>query len=295
MIKMKLKGSYTALITPFDDNYEIDEAGYRENIDFQIENGIHGLLPVGTTGESATMSHAEHKKVVDIAVDQVNGKVPVLAGAGSNNTTESLDLCKHAQNTGADAVLIVCPYYNKPTQEGLYQHYKTLADSIDIPLVIYNVPSRTGKNIEAETTLRLAEIDNIIGIKEASGDINQCMKIIKNAPSDFSVMSGNDDITMPLMAIGGKGVVSVVSNMIPDKVSSMCNAMLEDDIKKGREIFTEIYDFCKDMFIETNPIPIKTAMNMIGRPAGKLRLPLVEPLAQNKEKIKAALKDIGLM
>jgi len=234
---MKLEGSYTALITPFNDKYEIDEEGYRQNIDFQIGNGTNGLLPVGTTGESATMTHDEHKRIMDIAVDQANGKIPVLTGAGSNNTLESLDLCKHAENTGADAVLIVVPYYNKPTQEGLYQHYKKIAESIEIPVVVYNIPSRTGVNMTPETLLRLAEIDNIIGVKEASGDINQMMKIIKAAPNDFSVMSGDDGLTLPLMALGGRGVVSVVSNIVPDKVAKMCDLLLGNKIEEAIGIF----------------------------------------------------------
>lgn len=292
---MKLEGSYTALITPFNDKYEIDEVGYRQNIDFQIENGTNGLLPVGTTGESATMSHDEHKRIMDIAVDQANSKIPVLCGAGSNNTTESLGLCKHAENTGADAVLIVVPYYNKPTQEGMYQHYKKIAESIDIPVVVYNIPSRTGINMTPETLMRLAEIDNIIGVKEASGNINQMMKIIKDAPNDFSVMSGDDTLTLPLMALGGRGVISVVSNIIPDKVAKICDLLLKNKIEDARKIHYEMLHLIKMMFIETNPAPIKTAMNLLGRPAGRLRLPLVSPLAQNEEKIKTALKDIGLM
>jgi len=302
---MELKGCYTAIVTPFKKNLEVDYDGLRENIQFQIESNVDGIVPCGTTGEAATLSMEEHKKIIDVAVDECNGKIKVIAGTGSNNTTEAIELTKHAKDAGADACLLIAPYYNKPTQEGIYQHYKKISETIDIPLILYNIKSRTGVNIEVDTILKLSKIKNIIGIKEASGDLNQVSAIIHGVKlmnnENFVLLSGDDTLTMPIMALGGKGVISVVSNIVPREVKALTDYCLSGNFEKAREIHYKLLDLMKVMFIETNPCPVKYAMNVLkeknkkGMNAGNLRLPLVEISDTSKEKVRNVLKNMDFI
>lgn len=291
----KFKGALTALITPFNAEGDIDEEGLRENVKFQLELGIHGLVPVGTTGECATLSYEEHERVIDIVVDEANDRVPVIAGTGSNSTKEAIMLTKYAKDAGADGALLVAPYYNKPSQQGLYEHYKKIAEDVDIPQIIYNIPSRTGINVEAETIVKLAKIENIVGVKEASGNLNQVMQIIKQTDEDFLLISGDDSLTFPILALGGVGVISVAANLVPDKIAKMVNAFFEGDIKASRDIHYELMPLFKALFMETNPSPAKAAMELLGRPAGKPRLPLVEVRPETREKLRKVLADLGLV
>ncbi|KXB00047.1 hypothetical protein AKJ48_02365 [candidate division MSBL1 archaeon SCGC-AAA261O19] len=292
---MTFEGTMTALITPFDENGDFDEEGFRENIKSQIDGGIDGIVPVGTTGECATLSYEEHEKVVEVAVDAADGKVPVVAGTGSNSTKEALMLTNYAAEAGADGVLLVAPYYNKPTQRGLYEHYKKLAEEVNIPQVIYNIPSRTGRNIEAETLIKLSELENVVGVKEASGDLNQVMKIARGSGEDFDILSGDDSLTLPILSLGGVGAVSVASNLVPGKISDLVSSYLEGDVEKARDIHFELMPLFKALFIETNPGPIKAAMNILGKPAGKPRLPLVEAESETKQKLREVMSELGLI
>jgi 4-hydroxy-tetrahydrodipicolinate synthase len=290
------EGAYTAMVTPFDADGKVDEAGLRANVKFQIDHGIHGLVPVGTTGECATLSYEEHNRVIEIVVDEAKGKVPVLAGTGSNSTHEAIMLTRHAKEVGADGALLVVPYYNKPTQRGLYEHYKKIAETIYIPQVIYNIPSRTGVNMLPETMAKLAKLKNIVGVKEASGDLGQIARIIElTKGDDFSVISGDDKLTLEIMALGGVGVISVASNLLPDKVAKMVDYFRSGDIQTARKINDEISPLFKALFIETNPGPVKMAMNWMGMAAGKPRLPLVELEPQNQEKLRKVLVEMGLV
>jgi len=292
---MEIKGLFTAIITPFDKEGGLDEEGLRSNIDFQIEQGVDGIVPVGTTGESATLSEEEHKKVVEISIDQVNGRILVLAGTGSNNTSEAIDYTRHAKDAGADAALMITPYYNKPTQEGIYQHYKKVAEEVDIPIILYTVPSRTMVNIEPETTKRLSEISNIIGIKDASGNLNQVSREIMLCGDDFAVLSGDDSLNLPLISLGGKGAISVASNIVPREMGDLVRSALNGNLERARELHYKLYPLCKILFIETNPAPVKAAMNMIGLSAGDPRLPLVSVRKESEEKIRGVLKDLDLI
>jgi len=290
------EGALTAMVTPFDNDGKIDEEGLRENVKFQIKNGIHGLVPVGTTGECATLSYEEHNRVVEIVVDAAKGKVPVLAGTGSNSTWEAIMLTKHAKEVGADGALLVVPYYNKPTQAGLYQHYKRLAEEVDLPQVIYNIPSRTGVNMQPETMAKLAKLNNVVGVKEASGDLEQIVRIIGlTRGENFIVISGDDSLTLEIMKQGGVGVISVTSNLVPDKVVKIVDSFRSGDIETAKRINDELAPLFKALFIETNPGPVKMAMNLIGMAAGGLRLPLVEPEPENRKKLRKVLVDMGLM
>jgi len=284
------------MVTPFDRNGKVDEEGLRANVNFQIEKGIHGLVPVGTTGECATLSYEEHNRVTEVTVDAARGKVPVLAGTGSNSTWEAIMLTKHAKEVGADGALIVVPYYNKPTQAGLYEHYKKIAEEVDIPQVIYNIPSRTGVNMEAETVARLAEIGNIVGIKEASCNMDQVMRIIDlTRGRDFSMISGEDSLTLSILGLGGEGVISVASNIVPDRIAKLVDTFMAGDLETSRRIHFELMPLFKAMFIETNPGPVKAAMEMMGMAAGNLRLPLVEMRPENREKLRKVLVELGLV
>jgi len=285
-----MRGAMTALITPFK-NGKIDEETYAKLIKRQIENDIDYVVPVGTTGESATLSHDEHKKCIEIAVEVCKGSdTKVLAGAGSNSTHEAIDLAKFAEEKGADAILSVAPYYNKPTQKGLYEHFKAIAEAIDIPVVIYNVPGRTCSNIEVETAIKLFnDIENIVAIKEATGKIENVVAL--SSKSNISILSGDDGINYPILASGGKGVISVTSNLLPKKIAKLVHSALKGDFLTSKEINEELYDLNKILFIESNPIPIKYAMYEAGLlPTLEYRLPLVEPSKENKEKIKKVLK-----
>ena len=284
------------MVTPFDKEGKVDEEGLRENVRFQIKRGIHGLVPVGTTGECATLSYEEHNRVVEIVVDVAKGKAPVLAGTGSNSTWEAIMLTQHAKEVGVDGALLVIPYYNKPTQAGLYAHFKKLAEEVDLPQVIYNIPSRTGVNMIPDTMAKLAKLKNIVGVKEASGDLKQIARIIELTRSeDFSVTSGDDSLTLETMKLGGVGVISVASNLVPDKVAELVNSFRSGDVKRAERINTELASLCKTLFIETNPGPVKMAMNWMGMAAGGLRLPLVELEPENQEKLPKVLIDMGLV
>ncbi len=299
MKNVKLEGNFVALITPLDKDLNVDEEALRNFVEYQIKNGIHGLVPMGTTGESATMSHPEHRRVIDIVIDQAKGRVPVLAGTGSNSTSEAIGLTTYALNAGADAGLTICPYYNKPTQRGLIYHFTKIAEAAkELPLVLYNVPSRTGRNIEADTTIKLSKIKNIVAIKEASGDLGQIMKIINGTDEDFTVLSGDDALTYSICALGGKGVVSVVSNVATRKVSDMCEKLLAGDFIAARKIHYELLDLFGVLFIETNPGPVKAAalmMKLAGSTNWFLRPPLVECTDDSKEKIKKVLQALKLL
>ncbi|MHA2392286.1 MAG: 4-hydroxy-tetrahydrodipicolinate synthase [Promethearchaeota archaeon] len=294
----KIKNVITAMITPFKEDFSIDEEKYREFIRFQIDNGCH-ILTMGTTGESATLSHDEHHSAMDIAVDEArkSGKDPfVLAGSGSNSTKEAISLSQYAEGTGADGLLIVVPYYNKPVQHSLYDHFSTIADSVSLPIILYNVPSRTGRNLEPDTISKLAYAkENIVGIKCASGDIDQITKIIKTTPEDFIVLSGDDSMTYHLMALGGKGVISVASNIIPARMVEFTQTMLNNGWVKAREMQLELYNLFKVLFIETNPGPVKYAAEIMDLMNIRMRLPLTPPLKENQKKIKSVLKDLNLI
>lgn len=258
------RGVFVAIVTPFIDG-KIDEQGLIDLIEFQVENGTHGIVPCGTTGESATMSHEEHHRVVELTIKTVNGRVPVLAGTGSNSTSETIELTKHAKEAGADGALVITPYYNKPSQEGLYQHFKSVAEEVDLHIIMYNVPSRTSINMLPATVARCAEIKNIVGIKEATGNLNQISEVIRLCPDDFAVMSGDDFTSMATVAVGGTGVISVTSNVEPKSMAAMIDAALSDDMVKARELHYQLFPLMQAMFFDTNPVPAKTTLELMGK------------------------------
>jgi 4-hydroxy-tetrahydrodipicolinate synthase len=286
---MNFKGCYVAIATPFGKDGTVDEDGLRKNVEFLIQRGVSGVAPCGTTGESATLSWEEHNHVVDIAISQSNGRCQIIAGAGSNNTSESIQAAGHAREVGADAILCITPYYNKPTQEGLYQHYRAIAQSVDIPIVVYNVPGRTGVNLAPETLERLCEFETVAAVKEASGDVLQASEIHRRCGDRLAILSGDDALTLPMLACGGSGVISVVANIVPERMIAMIDAFCSGKQDEARELHEQLLPLSQAMFIETNPIPIKTAMNHIGLSAGSLRLPLVEMQPDNKEKLISVL------
>jgi len=286
------KGSFVALVTPFKKG-KVDEKVFRELIEFQIKGGTHGIVPVGCTGEAATFAHEEQKHVIQLAVETVNGRVPVIAGTGSNNTDEALNLTKHAKKAGCDGALMITPYYNKPTPEGQYRHYEKVAKSVDIPIVLYNVPSRTGISMLPETVARLSKIDNIVAIKEASGSLDQVSRILSLC--DITVLSGDDSLTLPMMAVGGKGVISVAANIIPGDVAEMVDAFLGGNLEDARRLHYKMLPICKAMFIETNPLPVKASLGLMGLLEPEWRLPLCPPKDETVEKLKKALKKYGLI
>jgi 4-hydroxy-tetrahydrodipicolinate synthase len=288
------RGSIVAMVTPFK-NGKVDEKALRELIEFQVTNGTDGIVPCGTTGESATLSHEEHDRVIEITIDAVKKRVPVIAGTGSNSTEEALRLTRHAYEAGADGALLVCPYYNKPSQEGMYRHFKAVAESVPLPMVLYNIQGRTGVNLLPETVARLAEIDTIVGIKEASGSLKQMSEVINCCPADFDVLSGDDVLTLPLLALGGRGVISVVCNVAPADMAAMIDAFDASDLKKARELHYRMAPLMDVLFIETNPVPVKTALAMMGRIEGGLRLPLCGLAEGNERKLRKALQDYGLL
>jgi len=289
------KGSLVAMITPFTESGEVDENGIRKLVEFHVQKGTDGLVPCGTTGESPTLSHEEHKKVVEITVKAAAGRIPVIAGTGSNCTKEALELTTHAKEVGADGALVITPYYNKPTQKGLYLHFKTIAEEIDLPLVIYNVPSRTGVNLLPETLAELAEFKNIVAVKEASGNLEQMTQIIELCGEKITLLSGDDKLLLPVLSIGGKGVISVVANIIPQEVAEMVKSFKEGDYPRAKELFlSKIYPLSEAMFYETSPIPVKTSAQLMGLPAGELRLPLSPMSENNLAKLKKVLAKFGL-
>lgn len=289
---MKFQGSMTAIVTPFK-NDRVDEKAFKGLIEFQIKNGADAIVPCGTTGESATLSYEEHERVVEVAIEAVNGRIPVIAGAGSNSTQETIMLTRHAEKAGADAALLITPYYNKPTQEGLYQHYKAVAEEVALPMILYNVPGRTGVNMLSETVARLSEIKNIVGIKEATGNLQQVSDTIEFAGKGFVILSGDDFTTLPILSIGGHGVISVTSNIAPKEVSQMCKAFFEGDLAKAKKLHYKLQSLHRAMFLETNPIPVKTALAMMGKIAEEFRLPLVKMGEANRKKLEKTLADYG--
>lgn len=292
---MLFHGVITALVTPFK-NGKIDEPAYRALIEHQIKAGIHGLVPCGSTGESATLSMAEHEQVIEICIDQVKGRVPVLAGAGSNNTVEAIALTKFAKTAGASGALLLTPYYNKPTQEGLYQHYSAIAQAVDIPLVPYNVPGRTGCNMLPPVVGRLAkDFKQIVGIKEATGDLVQGCEVIEACPEDFLVLSGDDLTALPLILMGGAGVISVSSNIVPEKMVEMYTAYKDGDLQRAVKIHHSLVPLHRAMFIETNPQPVKTALALMGQMEADLRLPLCSMSQEHTDFLKKVLKDYQLL
>lgn len=286
-------GLTVALVTPFKDG-EVDEETLRKQVRFQIESGADCVSPCGTTGESPTLSHDEHEQVISIVCDEAKGKVKVMAGTGSNSTREAIRLTKFAQEAGADAALMVAPYYNKPMQEGFYQHFAAVAEAVSIPIVLYNIPGRTAKNMEPETIIRLSEIENIVAVKESTGSMDQASSILSQ--SDLTVLSGDDSLTLPLLSLGGSGVVSVAGNIVPADVKAMLNAFSAGDLAEARRWHHKLFPFCRDMLsLATNPIPVKEALTLLGRGAGEVRLPLTGLDEAAKAKLETTLATYGLI
>lgn len=297
---MKLEGTIVAMVTPFNSDDGVDETGMRENINYLIDRGVEGVLAAGTTGESATITHDEQRKMMDIMVEEVDGRVKAIAGAGSNSSKEALGLVKYAESAGADAALVITPYYNKPQPHGLYEHYKMLSESTDIPIIVYNVPSRTGTDIDVETIGKVSQLDNIIAIKEANPDLDKVSQTIKKLEEqgnrdDFRVISGNDNLTLPMIALGAKGVISVVANVDPARMSEMVRNALQGNYEKAMDLHYELYDLMKVLFIESNPVPAKASLNLMGRPAGHVRMPLGSLKDENKAPVSKVLQDLKLI
>lgn len=288
------KGAFTALVTPFSGG-QIDAQALRNHVDFQIDKGIDGLVPCGTTGEASTLSHDEHIEVVRITVEHTAGRVPVIGGSGSNSTSEALELTRRVKEVGADACLMITPYYNKPTQDGLYQHFSTVAEKVDTPIVLYNVPGRTGVNMLPETVARLAAIPNVVGLKDATADLKQASYTRQVVPDDFVILSGEDTLVYPLMAVGGSGVISVTSNILPGEMAEMCRRFLGGDVAGAAELHHRLLPICDALFVETNPIPVKAALAMMGRIENELRLPMVPISAKGAASVRAAITEFGLI
>jgi 4-hydroxy-tetrahydrodipicolinate synthase len=288
------RGAITALVTPFK-NGQVDEKALRELIEFQIESGIDGLVPCGTTGESPTLTHDEHDRVIEITIDAAKKRVPVIAGTGSNSTAEALRLTKHAYEAGADGALIACPYYNKPTQEGLYLHFQLIAQNVPIPIIPYNVPGRTGVNMSPELLARLAKISNIVGVKEASGSLKQMNDVLDLCGPDFDVLSGDDGFTLPLMAIGGKGIISVASNIVPADMAALVDAVEEGHLAKARALHQKMSPLFDVLFVEVNPTPVKAALALMGKIEYEYRLPLCKMAPVNYDKLKKVMENYGLI
>lgn len=288
-------GVLTALVTPFKKDGSIDNKALGDLVDFQIKNGIDALVPMGTTGESPTVSHEENIDVVESVVKKADGQVPVIAGTGSNSTSEAIRMTKRAKSIGADASLQVAPYYNKPTQEGLYRHFSTIADTVDLPMILYNIQGRTGVNIETPTVMRLAAHPNIVAVKEASGNLIQMMDVLESKPDDVTVLSGDDNLALPLTLMGGSGVISVASNIIPERMSQMIHAALNKDIEKARKLHYGLLPLFRAMFVETNPIPVKFCLSLLGLIEAAWRLPLCPPSEASAQTLKDMLKKQGLV
>jgi len=292
---MSLKGVYTALITPFNDDRSFDSESMKNIIEFQIKEKVNGLLPIGTTGESPTVAHEEQIKIIEMVIKQVAGRVSIIAGSGSNNTEEAIKMTKIVKDCGANYSLQVTPYYNKPSQEGLYRHFMAIADSVDIPLIIYNIQGRTGKNVDNSTMLKLSKHPNICAVKEASGNIGQIMELIAEKPDNFDVMSGDDNLLLPIAALGGTGIISVASNLIPGKMVELTDAALKGDMPKARELHFKLLPFFKAEFIDTNPIPIKYMMYLKKMTKEVYRLPLCELSDNDKKQVKSVLEKMGII
>ncbi len=288
------KGSIVALVTPFK-NGAVDEEKLRELVEFQINGGTDAIVPCGTTGESSTLDYEEHDRVIQIVVEQVGKRVPVIAGTGSNSTHEAIEMTEHAKQLGADGCLLVTPYYNKPTQEGLYRHYKAVAEAVAIPQILYNVPGRTGVNLLPETVARLSVIKNVVAIKEATGSLQQASEVLALCGDQIDVLSGDDFITFPMMACGAKGVISVTANIMPKTIASLTDAFYAGDMEKARQLHLETLKINNAMFIESNPVPVKTALGLMGKCSDEVRLPLAPMSAANKEKLAAIMKEYKLI
>ncbi len=289
------QGSFVAMVTPFR-NGKVDEAKLRELVEFHITHGTDGLIPCGTTGESPTLSHDEHHRVVEFVIEAARGRIRVVAGTGSYSTSDAIEMTKHAERVGAAGALVVNPYYNKPTQEGLYRHFRAVAESVAIPILVYNIQGRTAINVETDTMARLArDVKNIVGVKEASGSLDQMSQVIAACGPDFSVLSGDDNITLPLLAIGGCGVVSVIANIVPRETADLVHAALDGDWKRARDLHFRLFPLARAAFLETNPIPIKEAMAMAGMLEPEFRLPMCRMSDANREKLRAILKPYGLI
>lgn len=290
------KGAMTAIVTPFKENGDLDEEALRKLVEFQIKNKIDGIVPCGTTGESPTLDYEEHDRVIEVVIEAARGKVPIIAGTGSNSAEEAIEMTKHAADAGADASMQVCPYYNKPTQEGLFRHFSAIAKAADIPMIVYNIQGRTSVNMETSTLARLAkEHSNIIGVKEGSGNLAQMMDVINELPKNFDVLSGDDNFTLPLMALGGKGVISVASNIIPREMHDLCECASKKNFEKARQMHYRLLPLFKGIFIETNPIPIKAALAMKGMIKESYRLPMCEMKPENREKLRKILKGLKII
>ena len=287
-------GSIVALVTPFR-NGAVDWQSLDGLVEFHLQNGTHGIVPCGTTGESATLSHQEHDAVIRAVIKAVKKRIPVIAGTGSNSTDEAVRLTREAEKSGADGALMISPYYNRPTQEGIYQHYKRVASEVGIPIIIYNIPGRTGSKIEPETLARLAEIENIAGVKEATGSVDQAIDVIRLCGDRFAVYSGEDSLIFSLMALGGKGVISTVANIAPKETAQLTQACLIGDWEKGRDIQFKLVPLIRSLFIETNPIPVKTALGVMGKCTAELRLPLTPMAEGNLQKLTVTMRDFGLL
>jgi 4-hydroxy-tetrahydrodipicolinate synthase len=291
---MTLQGSLVAIITPFRHG-KVDEKTLGELIEWQIANGTDGIVPCGTTGESATLTHEEHKRVVEFTIEVVKRRVPVIAGTGSNSTEEAIELTRHAQSVGADAALLISPYYNKPTQEGLYRHHKAIAEAVDLPQILYNIPGRTAVNMAPTTVARLAQVKNIVGIKEGAGSLQQVSEIVQACGPTFTVLSGDDALTLPMLAVGAKGVVTVTANIAPADMAAMVDAWAAGDAAKARALHFKLYPLFQALFLETNPIPIKHAVALMGKAAADVRLPLCPMSQENLDKLTRVMKDYGLI
>ncbi len=291
---MEFRGSIVAMITPFTEDGKIDREGVERLINFHIENGTDAILLAGTTGESATLTHDEHKELIKMGVEIAGGRIPIVAGTGSNSTAEAIDLTRAAKDAGADAALLITPYYNKPTQKGMYLHFKKIAEEVDIPIILYNVPSRTGINLLPDTVAKLSEIPNIVAVKEASGNLGQMVQIVSKVKEGFKLMSGDDQLLLPILSIGGTGVISVVANIIPKDMAQMIKEWEAGNVEKAREMYYKMYPLAQAMFYETNPIPVKTAAGLLGLPTGPLRLPLAPMDDANLERMKQAMRSYGL-
>lgn len=287
-------GSMVALVTPFK-NGAVDWQSLEGLVDFHLQNGTNGIVPCGTTGESATLSHQEHDEVIRAVIKAVSKRIPVIAGTGSNSTDEAVRLTRAAEKSGADGALMISPYYNRPTQEGIYQHYKKVASEVGIPIIIYNIPGRTGSKIEPETLARLAEVKNIAGVKEATGSVDQAIDVIRLCGDRFAVYSGEDSLIFSLMALGGKGVISTVANVAPKETAQLTEACLHGNWEKGREIQFKLLPLIRSLFIETNPIPVKTALSLMGKCTAELRLPLTPMTEGNLKKLTLAMRDFGFL
>jgi 4-hydroxy-tetrahydrodipicolinate synthase len=287
-------GALIAIVTPFR-NGKVDERAFGDLIEWQIASGTNGIVPCGTTGESATLSHREHHRVIELTVEVVNRRVPVIAGTGSNSTEEAVSLTKHAKQAGADGALIITPYYNKPTQEGLYRHYKMIAESVELPQILYNIPGRTGVNMSPSTVARLCGLQNIVGIKEGSGSVQQASEIVQMCGERITVLAGDDALTLPMMAVGGKGVISVTSNVAPSQMVRLVQAFSSSRIDEARRIHFALSPLFNALFYETNPIPVKTALGLVGKIDPELRLPLCPMGADTKAQLTRVLKDMGLV